>query len=778
MAIRTLTAGEVGLPAFDPVVPVEGARAFDLESHARARDALAFGLAMAQPGFNIFVIGDDRAGRMTATLAFLRHRMADRPAPADWVYLPDFRHPERPRPEALPAGTGRRLRDGVADFVRDLGQGLAAAFAGEDWQKRMRTARDGLQAEVDRRLEAVRQEAAEGGLALVATPQGAVAIGLADGQDPAPSDPQKRAAMQALSERLGAHLEEINRWAGRRQAELVAWVRASERQVAERTIAALIEPLRAAFAEHAGVAAWLEAARLDMLDGLARFRAAAESGPAAVEALSRRYAVNLFVDHGDDSHAPVVLEADPTPDSLFGRIEYRQVGGSLETDPTLMRSGAVHRANGGVLVLRAEAMAADGRAWTMLKGALRDREACVSEMSGGGPVAIAGAPRPVPIPLDLKVVLVGAPRWYYAFFSIDPDFVTHFKVKADIDSDMAASPENLAVYAGLVRDMARARGAEPDAGALGRILGTASRWAWDRRRLTARFELVEDLLDEAVQVAGAERGTLTAAHLSRADADRRRRNARLEDRMQRSIADGTVTIATSGAAVAQVNALTVRDTGDHAFGMPARVTARASAGRLGVINIEREALLGGPIQQKGALVLQGFLAGRFARRLPLSFDCSITFEQSYGGVEGDSATLAEALAILSDLAAVPLRQDLAVTGSLDQRGRAQAVGGVHHKVEGFYRTCVEQGGLTGTQGVVLPRSCEPMLVLADAVAAAVAEGRFHLYSVDTVEDALEIFTGLPSGMADDDGDYPADSVYGRVVRTLARFDQLLAARDR
>jgi predicted ATP-dependent protease len=369
--------------------------------------------------------------------------------------------------------------------------------------------------------------------------------------------------------------------------------------------------------------------------------------------------------------------------------------------------------------------------------------------------------------LDVKVVIVGAPRWYYTFFSGDPEFGTYFKVKADIDPDMPADAGNVAVYAGLVRAMAAKRSRSIEGPAIERLLGEAARWATDRRKLSARFELIEDIVAEAARLGAVPRGAaapITAAHVRQALDERRRRNARIEDRTHEAIRDGMVMIETAGARIGQVNALVVRDQGDHAFGVPSRVTARTFVGRHGITNIERSTELGGPIQQKGVLIIAGYLAGRFARTYPLSFGASLTFEQSYGGVEGDSASLAELLAILSALAEVPLRQEIGVTGSINQLGETQAVGGIAQKIEGFHRVCRERG-LTRTQGVLVPTANEPNLVLDERVAEDVAAGRFRIWSARELDEALALTTGLS-----------ADEVARRAQETLDRYDALMRER--
>ncbi len=777
MAIKKIPAEALSLPQFAFPPDAAEAGAFKLSSHARAREALEFGLAIDELGFNIFVLGEDRSGRMTATRDYLQSMMTRRPAPPDWIYLNNFRRPHRPKPYRLPTGVGRRFRDRMDALLPQVRDALVRAFGSEGYQGHVRQESEKIRAEAAKRLEALRSEAQTHSLDLMQTEQGAMIV--ATTPEGAVS-PRLTPEQAELAKQLVERLNDINRWVARRQTEFLQWHQELSRQVADQAVSGLLDQVVGEFQEYAGLARWLTEMRVDILENLPRFHPQpAEVQAAAIEEAARRYSVNLLVDHADDAHPSVVLEPNPTYENLFGRIDYRQIQGTLQTDFTLIRAGSLQRANGGVLVLRAEAVAADPVVWSFLKGALRDREIQVEELHRAGGVPIAGAPRPKPIPLDVKVVLIGNPRWYYAFFALDPEFQTYFKVKADIDADLDATPENVAAYVGMIRRMARKDGVVAvDDASVRRLLGVAARWAGQRDKLTARFELIEDLLSEAAELARHTNGTtIDICTVDAALTARRRRNARVEDRVQESIARGLVMIDVTGTAVGQINALTVREAGDHTFGAPSRVTARASVGRRGVINIERDVALGGPIQQKGAMVIQGWLAGRFARHMPLSFNVSVTFEQSYGGVEGDSASLAELLCILSDLANLPLRQNLGITGSVNQRGEAQAVGGIRHKIEGFFRTCRELGGLSGEQGVVIPVANEPHLVLRDELAEAVAAGRFHVWSVSTVEDAIELFTGRPAGKPDKAGKFPAASVYGRVMRQLEEFDRLLRRRE-
>jgi len=774
MAARELPAAEIGLPRFTFEV-ASPAEVFDLDSHSRAREALDFGLSVAGVGFNVFVVGDDRAARMTATLAYLDEAAKLRPPPSDWVYLRNFRDPAAPTPHRLPAGMGRRFRDRMALFLPRLREALVATFGSETFQAHVMALREAAQAEVAQEMERLRAAAQSHGMELVEAPDGGVRLARPPNTPEAPLG-------EAAEHELSAAFQRLQRRGVYARAHLAQQADELNRATAEEVAGPMLDALLAEFEEHTSLARWLTELRVDVLETPLRFRplgGEGAPGPEALEPPERRYAVNLLVHHVEGSHPEVVLESNPSYENLFGRIEYRQAQGSIETDFTLIRAGALHRANGGILVLRAEALAANPASWSFLKSALRDRVIRIDEPQRLQMTPIAGAPKPEPIPLDLKVVIVGAPRWYALFFDGDPDFLVYFKIKADIDSDMEANPRNLAVYAGLIAAMARARGLEGSSeAATHRLLGIAARWADRRGKLSAHVEMIEDLVAEAaVRDAKSKMRELTEEAVRATHFARRRRNSRIEDRILQSILDNEVMIATSGGAVGQINALTVQDMGDRRFGMPVRVTARASVGRVGIVNIERDVMLGGPIQQKGAMVLQGFLAGLFAQLRPLSFTCSITFEQSYGGVEGDSASMAELVAVLSDLAQLPIRQDLAITGSVNQAGLSQAIGGAYTKIEGFFRVCQSRpGGLSGTQGVILPEANRAHVMLHDELADSIAAGRFHLWSVATVEEAAELLLGRPAGTTDASGNYPPDTIFGRAAARLAEFDRILAAR--
>ena len=773
MSAKSLRAEDVGFPSYEFEV-VDEPDVFSLTSHARAKDALALGLDRPGPQYNIYVLGPDQAGRVTATREFVEDWARAHPPADDWLYLIDFEAPNTPRPVSVPAGVGHRFHTVVDDLLPALAREIANAFSSEGYQQQISELTQTRDRELMSRSEALESSAREKGLALVPTPQGPVIAALGADQQPVPLQtlpPEDRERLMADATEIVNRLGEINRDALRHQQQIQAAKEDLDRQVARHATRAIVSRAIEQFSEVPELATWLEALAEDVVTHFELFLEPNLPVPtASPERAQRRYAVNLLVDRRHDAHRPVVIEQNPSYENLFGKIEYRQLpGGGLETDVSLIRAGSLHRGNGGVLVLRATDMASQPGVWAFLKAALRDGEIRIEEFYRLGAPPIAGAPRPTPVPLDLTVVLLGPPQLYHLFFAADPDFSSYFKIKAHIEPTVETTPENLGHFAGLLCQYAESRGASLTKEALDLLLGQAARWAAHRSRITTQFEAVSNLVEEAcTDCEVVDREQIHAAVLSR-----RRRNAQIEDEVHRAIQEKLTIITVDGHSVGRVNGLTVQNVGDHTFGAPARISARASVGRRGIINIERLVAMSGPIQQKGTLALQGLLARRFARHAPTSFDCSVTFEQLYGGVEGDSASLAEYIAIISDLANLPIRQDLAITGSVNQLGEAQVIGGVHHKVEGFFRACHDCAPLTGEQGVVLPAGNEPHLVLRDEVTAAVAEGKFHLFSIEHVDEAVELFTGMPVG---DPAVADEATVYGRVVRTLNEFDGALAER--
>ena len=746
--MRALRAAEVGIPRHRWEPGSEDT--FALSSHARARDAVDLALSIAAPGFNLYVLGEDRAGRMSATVGYLGAICTPaRSARKDWIYLQNFRDPRQPLAFGLAVGDGARFADALRRYVGRLRSMLIAALESDAHRERVKRIHRAADDQINEKQAALARAAEQVGFTLEESSEGVRLRG------PSGDTPER----ERNRERLSGELDQLEREAGQLRATAEAQALALDRQ----TLAGLIEgdvaDFAAMFADYPALSEWIDDLTEEMIRDVRNLARPAHDG----EHLPPKYSTNLLVDHSRTDDC-VVLEPNPTYENLFGYIEYRRVDGMSETDLLLIRPGALHRANGGVLVLRAEPLAKDETVWTHLKAALRDGVIRIEEPHRSGGMPLIGTPRPAPIPLDAKIVIVGTPDSYYNFFSNDPDFKTYFKIKADIDPDMPATPDNLNILGSLIDRMAAKQGILCTPEAIGLLLGLSSRLAMRRDSLSSRFELIEDLLHEAGRlVVAGER--LKPEAVMGAWRARQRREARAEERFQLSVKRRHVAIATSGAVVGQVNALTIRELGDSHFGRPSRLTARASVGHKGLINIERMTELGGRTQQKGVLVVEGYLRGTFARRHPISFDCSITFEQSYGNIDGDSASVGELVAIISALTGLPARQELAVTGSFNQLGEVQAVGDVIEKIEGFFRVTAKERAEGVRHGIVLPSANIEDVVLDDDVVAAIDAGTFSVWGIERVEEAVELFLGSP-----------AAEIYDRVAATLKTFDDLI--RDR
>jgi predicted ATP-dependent protease len=746
--MRALPAAEIGIPRHRWEPGSEDT--FALSSHARAREALDLALSIAAPGFNVYVLGEDRTGRMSATVAYLNAIFTDaRSRRKDWIYLQNFRDPRQPLPFGLAVGDGARFSEALRRYVGRLRSMLIAALESDAHQERVKRIHRTVDEQINEKQAALARAAAEVGFTLEESSEG---VRLRQTAADSPDRERNR-------DRLSSELDQLEREAGQLRASAEAQALALDRQTFAGLIEGDVADFAATFADYPALSEWIDDLTEEMIRDVRNLGRSVPEG----ERVPAKYCTNLLVDHSRADEC-VVLEPNPTYENLFGYIEYRRVDGMSETDLLLIRPGALQRANGGVLVLRAEPLAKDETVWTYLKSALRDGVIRIEEPHRSGGMPLIGTPRPGAIPLDCKIVIVGTPDSYYNFFSNDPDFKTYFKIKADIDPDMPAAPDNLNILGSLIDRMAARQGVLCTPEAVGLLLGLSSRLAMRRDSLSSRFELIEDLLHEAGMLVPAG-GRLKPDAVLTAWRSRYRREARAEERFHLSVRRRHVAISTTGAVVGQVNALTIRELGDSHFGRPSRLTARASVGHRGLINIERITELGGRTQQKGVLVVEGYLRGTFARSHPISFDCSITFEQSYGSIDGDSASVGELVAIISALSGLPARQELAVTGSFNQLGEVQAVGDVIEKVEGYFRVTAKERAGGVRHGVVLPLANAHDLVLEDEVVAAVEAGTFSIWAVDRVEDAVELFLGSP-----------AVEAYGKAAETLKTFDGLI--RDR
>ena len=744
----------------------------------RAAEALRLAIALDREGYNAFVLGPPGLGKHDLVRRMLGRAGVEAPTPSDWCYLHNFAEPRRPRAVELPPGRGRDLRRDMEHLSEELRVAIPAAFESADYRTRTQILEKQMEEARERELERVRKRAEEKSLALLRTPLGLAFAPVKDGEvlDPEafhklPEEEQDRYRREITA--LQNELQETLRGMPEIERKHREGIKEANREVALYAAGSLLEELRRRWADLPAVLDHLDAVKADVVENVHDFLASGEEGDAASQMRKllaqspalRRYGVNVLVDHADRKGAPVVYEDLPTLANLVGRVEHHAHFGTLVTDFTLVRAGALHRANGGFLVLDARKLLVQPFAWDELKRALRSGEVRIEAPERLLGFAGTSSLEPDPIPLRVKVVLVGERLLYHLLLEYDPDFAQLFKVAADFADRIPRSDRE---YARLVATLARRDKLRAlDRAAVARVLDEAARRAGDAERLTAELEPVRDLLREADhRAAEAGRARVGEEDVRAAVAARERRAGRVRELLLEEIGRGTIVVETAGTRVGQVNGLSVFVVAGEAFGRPSRITARVRLGKGEVVDIEREVELGGPIHSKGVLILGGFLGGRFARDAPLTLSASLVFEQSYGGVEGDSASAAELCALLSSVAEIPVRQSVAVTGSVDQHGRIQAVGGVNEKVEGFFEVCRARG-LTGEQAVVVPAANAKNLVLRDEVIAAVEEGTFRVYAAEHVDDVMEVLTGLPAGAPGPDGLFPAGSVNARVAERLA-----------
>src|SRR5262245_18661769 len=751
----------------------------------RALDAIDFGLEVATPGYNLFVAGAAGSGRESTILDYLERVAAKRPAPDDLVYAHNFAEPGRPQVLRLPAGRGSELRRDLEELLPGAPEDIPRAFEGEEFEARRQKALAEMQRRQEQISEEIQRAARERGFQIQQTPAGLVSVPVRDGQPLAGDAVQRlseeeRAELQRradeLNELVGASMRQLRRLG----QEMGERARSVAHDMARAAVGPRLEELRERWADQPGVLALLDDIERDVPEHVRDFGPVEgeEGGPppvAQAQAMQReqqlaRYLVNVIVDHADDRHAPVVVERNPTYYNLIGRVDYRASFGAVETDFRQIRAGALHRARGGFLVLHALDVMSQPFAWEALKRALLAREVQIENLAEQSSPIPTGTLRPEPVPLDVKVVLIGPPPLYHRLYESDEDFRDVFKVKADFAPDMDWTDEHVADYAAFVRRCVETDGLHHlDRSALARIVEHGSRLREHQGKLSTRLRDIADVVSEASFWASRDgRDLVGAEDVDRAIAKREYRSNLPEERVHELIAEGTIAIDTTGARTGQVNALSTFDLGDHRFGRPTRVTARVSVGTAGVKSIEREIERSGPIHSKGVLTLEGYLAQTYAQRWPLALRATIAFEQSYEGVDGDSASSTELYALLSALAELPIRQDIAVTGSVDQHGRVQTVGGVTAKVEGFFAVCRARG-LTGEQGVMIPHTNVRHLMLADEAVAAVAAGDFHVWAVETVDEGIELLTGCPAGARGADAVFPEGSVHRRVEDRLRGY---------
>ncbi len=764
----------------------------------RAVESVNFAVGMKSDGYNLFVLGPEGSGKRSLVESVLAERAGVQPAPSDWCYVNNFNDPHRPLALKLPPGKGRPLQADMQSLIVDLRSAIPAAFETEDYRNQREAIEEQLKKKSEAAFAEFQKQLKKIGIALIRTPVG-LALAPAAGDEvlspkefeALPKKEQKRRAdaMAEKQKELEDILLEIPKWEKQARQQL----RENNRKVTQLVVGHLIEDLKEIWKGIPVVLEYLDAVSVDAVETSGEFMpqeqlpegasvvAVSQSRQGGADITFRRYQVNVMVDNGSGptvdgttdaatKGAAVLYEDHPTLPNLIGRVEHMSQFGALLTDFTMIKPGALHRANGGYLIVDARKILMQPFAWETLMRTLSSKRIRIESPGEAMGWVSTVTLEPEPIPLNVKVVILGEPRLYYLLSKFDPEFRELFKVAADFDNRMNRDDTSANNYARLIAGLAMRENLRSlDRAAVARVVEHGARLAEDSEKLTAHIASIVDLVRQADYWAGeANADIIGSDHVAKAIQSQEYRSDRIRERIQEEIERGTMLIETSGAVIGQVNALSVIQLDHFAFGRPSRVSCRVRMGKGEVVDIEREVELGGPLHSKGVMILSSFLASRYNLDTPLTLSASLVFEQSYGGIDGDSASSSELYALLSALSKIPIKQSLAVTGSVDQMGRVQAIGGANEKIEGFFDVC-QRRGLSGEQGVLIPLANVKHLMLRADVVEAVRNGQFHIYPIETIDQGIEVLSGVEAGQLDDTGAYPLGSVNRAVAKCLADF---------
>ena len=745
----------------------------------RAIDAIRFGIEMRKDGYNIYVLGPIGSNRHDLVNSLVTAEAKARGVPADWCYVNNFSNPERPKSLRFPAGQGRQFREDMRNLIGEMQLAIPAAFEGDDYRNQLRAIEEETKSKVEEQWKTLNERAAEEGIGVLQTPTGYVLAPIIDGKvigdkefNKLPEEKRKEieAAIERLSEELQARVEMMPKL---RKAHRER-VKALDQEVTAHAVNVQLADLKEKYRSLPRVAGYLDEVQENIIQNAQDFQPTETPSMPFLsrdsEQLYSQYEVNLVVDNAEADAAPVIYESNPSYPNIIGRVEHRSEMGALVTDFRLVRSGALLQANGGYLILDTRRVLSRPFVWEALKQALFAKQVQIETPAESYGWVSTTTLKPEPIPLDARIILIGE-RWlYYLLCHYDIEFSSLFKVAADIDDDLERSDDNVVQYARLIAGQAQEKELLPfSAGAIQRVIEERARHAEDSERLSMHMSSLEDLIDQADYWARHRGGgEVDPAAVAKAVSERRRRFSRVQSRVIDAIKRETLLIDTSGECVGQVNGLSVTDLGEFRYGHPVRITATTRVGTGDVVDIEREVELGGAIHSKGMMILSAALSARYAPELPLSLHGSVVFEQSYGGVEGDSASVAELSALLSSLSRLPIKQNVAVTGSVNQLGRVQAVGGVNEKIEGFFDVCRERG-LDGSHGVIIPQDNVKHLMLREDVVDAVRRDEFRVFAVRHVDEAITILTGVDAGARDAEGNFPEGSVNFLVENQLVDY---------
>jgi len=752
----------------------------------RAVRALKFGLGIRERGFNVYVAGYPGTGRTTAVKNFLEETARKEPVPPDWCYVNNFSNEYKPKAIKLPSGRGKNFQKDMENFIENAKRALIRVFESEDYATRREST---IKAEENQRKKLIDQlnaEAQRSGFIIQTTPIGLLLIPIIKGKPVSDEEllalpPKVREEIEKRREQLRSQLRNAMRQFIDVDRKIHEELEKLNRDVALYAIDHLVADLTEKYKDTPDVTAYLKDVENDVLNNLSQFIKRPEESPQTPfpfpwmkEDPFKKYVVNVVVDNSGVKGAPVVMESNPTYQNLFGRVEKEAQFGALVTDFTMIRGGSLHRANGGYLILPVEEVLINPLSYDSLKRALKSEHIVIEEAEERLGFITTKSLKPEPIPLNIKVILIGNPYIYQQLFILDMEFQQLFKVKADFDTSMDRTEKNIQQYAAFVCSLCQKENLQHlDGSGLAKLIEHSSRLAEDQQKLSTRFAEVADIIREANFYAKQEKSELvTSAHVRKAIEEKIYRSKLIQEKIQELIKREVLLIDTEAENVGQVNGLSVIGLGDFSFGTPSRVTASVGLGREGVVDIEREAKMGGPIHTKGVLILSGYLNEKYAQDKPFSLSARLVFEQNYEGVEGDSASSTELYSILSALSELPIKQCIAVTGSVNQKGEVQAIGGVNEKIEGFFEVCKAKG-FTGKQGVMIPESNVQNLMLKEEIVDAVKDGKFHIYTAKTIDEGVEILTGVKAGKKQKDGTFEEETVNYKVNKRLREMAEKL-----
>jgi lon-related putative ATP-dependent protease len=741
----------------------------------RAVSALKFGMQMGGNDYNVFVAGGPRTGLTHLTRTFLQEYAREEPEPQDWVYVHNFHDPDSPQAVSLPKGQARELAKDMEELIENLTSQIPEVFESDNYRHRREEMVKEFTAKRNMTLGELENKVKEAGFILNMSQEGMMVVPGIEGRPMTEEDLEKlddnqKAELRTHSETMHEEMNQTVQAIRRLERDLRDRQKELDRRVALNAVGHLIDELQEKYEETRQVLQYLVGVKSDVIRNLDEFKQREQQAAMPMpfpmpknEPDYTRYKVNVFIDNTELEGAPVVYETNPTYTNLMGAMERRASFGALFTDFTMIRPGSIHKANGGYLVIQARDLLNWYISWEAMKRALKNREIAIEDPQEMFGMITTKGMKPQPIPLNIKIILIGEPYLYHMLYNYDDQFRKLFKVKAHLDDQVDRDQEELNKYNSFVAQMVKQLELRPvDKTGLARLLEYGAELAGRQKKLTLKMALVRDILREAEYWADEEKAAkISRDHVDQAIKHKKFRSALPEEKMQEHILDGYVNVNTTGTKTGQINGLSVFDLGDYSFGRPSRITAGISLGRQGVVAIDRESKMSGNIHTKGVLIMEGYLRSHYTPNRPLSLSASLVFEQSYGMVDGDSASAAELYVLLSALADVPLRQDIAATGAISQIGEVQPVGGVNQKIEGFFEVC-QARGLTGEQGVIIPKANVPDLMLKGQVIDAVRDGKFHVYAISTADQALEILTGMPAGERGPDGAFPENS-FNRLV---------------